>query len=130
MEQLLNSFNALKRAINLHQKRYNSAELDEQEAYTASVIKHFELCYEMVWKFFKLYLFEKFGTDVTDSKTVFRACCDHKIITTQELSILLKLVEARNLTTYTYDEEAAHQICQEIFIYTPTLEILIKNAQK
>jgi hypothetical protein len=44
------------RSIELYKHPRKGASLAEYEAYTASVIKHFELFFEMLWKFFKVYL--------------------------------------------------------------------------
>lgn len=75
---LLKSKNAFERALELYKNPRGKSQA-EIEAYTASVIKHFELFYEMIWKFFKFYLFKQYGTQTTGSKTVFRACYDQKI---------------------------------------------------
>lgn len=53
---------ALERSIQLFQNP-GIITLAQQEAYTASVIKHFELFYELFWKFLKYYLEKKYGTD-------------------------------------------------------------------
>jgi nucleotidyltransferase substrate binding protein (TIGR01987 family) len=116
-QNLIRSLGALSRSIELYKSPHPHATLAEEEAYTASVIKHFELFFETFWKFFKVYLLERFGTDVAGSKTIVKACLTHKLITEQELAILLAIIDERNVTTHVYDEEMAERICQKIIDY-------------
>lgn len=124
--KLINAQKALDRAIVLYNKRYDTAEEAEQETYTASVIKHFELFYEMLWKFLKYYLLDQFGTDASGSKTIFRACYDQKLLSENELRQLLEVVEIRNTTAHVYDEQTARDICASIFIYSPVLQKFVQ----
>lgn len=107
---LIKAQKAFKRAQNLYEKKFQDAEQAEREAYTASVIKHFELFYEMLWKFFKGYLQEKYGMITIGSKTIFRACYDQKLIDEATMQKLLEIVEIRSQTTHVYNEATAIQV--------------------
>ncbi len=130
VSNLQKAFDAFQNAVEWRQLRFESASTIEQDTCTASVIKHFELCYEMLWKTLKVYLLERFGTETSGSKTVFRACLEQKIITELELAQLMRLVDLRNMTTHVYDENFANEVCAEIIEHVPAIESLISNIQK
>ena len=111
---LIKAYKACQRAINLYENPRTDVTEGELEAAVASLIKHFELLYEMMWKFFKLYLFITHGVEVTGSKTIFKACKAQDIITDDELAVLIDIVERRNTTTHLYDEESASDACEAI----------------
>lgn len=136
MEKLTYKYQALKksqqtfeRALNLYKNPPSSASQAESEAYTASVIKHFELLYEVLWKFLKFYLMEKYGTQVAGSKTIFRACESQGLINAKERDQLLEIVEIRNITAHVYDEKNALQISSAIANHYPVIKKIIESIK-
>lgn len=99
---LQRSQNALERALDLYTEKYQQAAQAEQEAYTTSVIKHFELFYETFWKFLKVYLYVVFGVEAIGSKAILKACHEQKIISNEDLQVLLNIIEIRNNTVHVY----------------------------
>ncbi len=128
-QKLAKLCNTAERALTLYATRYNTASDIEQETYSASVIKHFELFYELLWKYLKLFLLYTYGTEATGSKIIFRSCAHHKIINQNELENLLKTVQIRNTTSHVYDEEMAQEICQEIKEHFTVMKDLINRAK-
>src|SRR3989304_10335223 len=102
-QKLIRSLGACQRAVALYANPRKDATQGELEAYTASLVKHFELCYEMFWKFLKFYVSMTYGSDAKGSKTIFRECHMHKLINDHELERLLIIVESRNTTAHIYD---------------------------
>lgn len=127
---LMLSQEAFIRALKLFQSKFERAETAEREAYLASIIKHFELLYEMLWKFLKSYLMQVYGIETTGSKTIFRACHAQGLINEGTLALLLEMVEIRNMTTHVYDEQTAIKISQTIMKYYEPIEILIKKIPR
>lgn len=123
-DQLKKSLQAYERSYAIFEKEYPTALPDYQETYTASVIKHFELLYEMLWKYAKLYIAFKFGDDVIGSKNIFRFLESAKIISQQELNSLLEIVENRNITAHKYDQEHSQQIIAILEKYYKTIKSL------
>ena len=113
-QNLIKALAALERSIDLYKNPRSQITLAEKEACTASVIKHFELFLATLWKYFKVFLLEAFGADVAGSKTIFKACVTHKLVTEEELKTLLSIVDERNATTHVYDEETARRMCDKI----------------
>ncbi len=88
----------------------------------ASVIKHFEMCYEASWKFLKLYLELHFECKVKSPREVFRQCFIFYIFDEQITNEFLTICDARNTTTHTYDEEEIQEICKRIHNYYQTFK--------
>jgi len=96
-----------------------------------SLIKCFEFCYEMLWKYGKTYLMIYYQEDVMSPKSVFSTLYQKRIISQAEAAELRKIVDVRNLTTHTYDEEHSIYAAQEIIKHYHAIEqILPKIASK
>jgi nucleotidyltransferase substrate binding protein (TIGR01987 family) len=123
-QKFLKSLNALERSLNFSLKYSASAETDELENSVASLIKHFEICYEMCWKFFQQYIKKFHSIELASPKAIFRECFVLKIINQEETKKLLDISEARNATTHDYNEETARELCSRISEYFITLKSL------
>ena len=113
--------------IYLYKHRRSDVSEIEIAAYTAAIIKHYELLYEMLWKFLKVLLLEKYGTDATGSKDIFRACFAQSLVTGSELDILIDTVRQRNLTAHVYDQAVAKEVCTIIINSFDTLSAIIEK---
>lgn len=79
-------------------------------AFRDSVIKRFELCYDLLWKCLKDYLTDQFGIEVASPKKVFQECFNQKIISQEQLKEALVMSDDRNLTVHTYDDQMASDV--------------------
>ena len=114
-QKFVQSLNALERSIRVFSR--SDIDQDIREHLVASIIKHFEMCYDSSWKFLKLYLEIQY-TDIVDSpKKVFRQCFARGIITESTTKELLDISEARNASAHNYDQEKALEVCQRIGDY-------------
>lgn len=90
-----------------------------------SVIKRFELTYELAWKVLKLWLENK-GIDVRNPKDTLKEAYVQNLIADGD--DWMRLHESRNLTSHTYDQDLAEKIYH--FIKTnalPLFETLLKR---
>jgi len=113
LESLRKSVHALERAI---WASGAVAELhpDLQEAVRAGVIQHFEMAYEICWKFMKRWIEANVGATQVDGVTrreLFRQAAENRLIDDVEAWMLHHY--ARNLTSHTYDEGAAAKVLQQ-----------------
>lgn len=117
-QNYLRTLNALIRSI----KNFSRDDIDEDLRLdlVASVIKHFEMCYEASWKFLKLYLEVRYKQITNSPRELFRQCFIFNIFDEQTTKEFLKICDARNTTTHTYDEEKAQEICDRIDHYYQT----------
>lgn len=120
---------ALNRVIQRYTKNYHQATDEEREDYTASLIKHFELFYGSLWKLFKFYLLHAHGIETVGSKDVFKAAFDKKLITQDQLDMLLSAVEIRNETTHVYDENFAEEISDQIVSIYGAMQALLDSIK-
>ena len=119
-QKFIQTLNALDRSI----KIFSRTDIDEdiRESLVASIIKHFEMCYEASWKFLKLYLEVHYSQIANSPREVFRQCFTFHIFDEQTTNEFLKICDARNTTTHTYDEENAQEICKRIGHYYQILK--------
>ena len=111
-QKFMQTLNALERSI----KVFSRTDIDEdiRENLVASIIKHFEMCYEASWKFLKYYLEYRFEEILNSPNKVFRQCFVLGLLGEQAVEGLLRINEARNTTTHTYDQENAQEVCKRI----------------
>lgn len=103
----------------------------EQKTYTDyeetrdSLIQRFEYSSDLFWKLLKVFVTYKTGSmpAISCPKTVYQDSFNLGIITKNELDGLYEMVEDRNITSHTYDEEFANDLCKRI----PKHAALIKN---
>lgn len=123
-QKFLKSLNALERSLNFSLKYSSEAGTEELENSVASLIKHFEMCYEMAWKFLQQYIKKFYSIELASPKAIFRECFLLKIINQDETKKLLDISEARNATTHDYNEETARESCSRVSDYFITLKLL------
>jgi len=80
-----------------------------------SVIKRFEYSIDTFWKLIKEYIEVTQGVVVSGSpKMVAKTALDLKMITQEEYSFFLDMVDSRNLTSHTYNKVLAQEISNHI----------------
>lgn len=76
------------------------------------IIQRFEYTFDLAWKTLKDYLEFQGITDITGSRDTFREAFSFGIIEKGEL--WMEMIESRNLTSHTYNEETASKILESI----------------
>lgn len=127
MELIHLKFKQLKKALatldrilkKLDYARVHTDEYDNDDliAYRDSVIQRFEFSYELTWNFLKKYLKDYYALDVSSPKKIFQECYKLGILTEEETRIFMKMSDDRNMTSHTYNEEAAEEISIHIKTY-------------
>ena len=70
-----------------------------------AAIQRFEYTFVAIWKAAQLYLREKEGLQQGSPKGVVRACLQVGLLTEEESRLAMVMVDDRNLTVHTYNEE-------------------------
>ncbi len=119
-QKFIQTLEALEQSIQI----FSRMDIDEsiRKHLVASLIKHFEMCYEASWKFLKLYLEIRYSEIANSPREVFRQCFIFHMLDEQTIKGLLKICDARNITTHTYDEENAKEICTRMDSYYQILK--------
>lgn len=129
-ENLEKIFTAFKKSIELYLELKNSPNYDQRiiSACQDSVIKHFEMCYEMIWKHLKQVLLIEYGISVNSSKKVFLECRDQGIFSDEEINYITNVADSRNKTTHEYSELMAKNMCKYIVEnYYPAMQKIIER---
>ena len=67
--------------------------------------------------------------DTASPRKVFQECRSQNILTEQEVTILLEMIDARNEASHIYDETKAEAISKNINHYCQTLAEVIKKIE-
>lgn len=86
-----------------------------------ALIQRFEFTFEASWKAAKQYLYDIEGIDIGSPKGVIRSCREITLFDDEETILALQMVNDRNLTVHTYNEEVAIKIHMNIKTYFPLL---------
>lgn len=111
----------LKEAIDLYKTQENPVLLD-------GTIQRFEFCVELGWKLLKEYLeYEKIGEFNSPRSTV-KECFSIGLI--EDAEQWLDMLDDRNLTSHTYDEEIAKEIYRNIITKYYDILVMTRNKMK
>lgn len=109
----------LKEAIDLYHEQENPVLLD-------GTIQRFEFCVELGWKLLKEYLeYEKIG-EFNSPRSTIKECFSIGII--EDAEQWLDMLDDRNLTSHTYDEEIAKEIYRNII--SKYYDVLVNTRNK
>ena len=128
LEKLDLAYNSLKEMIEFGNTANISLEKFD-EALRDSIIKKFEYTFELSWKTIKAYLEEEGYEEMSSPRKVLKQAFESNIISDEE--VWSNMLEARNSTAHTYDEEKA--IYYEDVIknkYVKKLDELIKKLNE
>jgi nucleotidyltransferase substrate binding protein (TIGR01987 family) len=84
-------------------------------------IQRFEYSFEAQWKLAKQYLRDFEGIDSGSPKGVIRSCHEAGVLNEEETIKALEMVDDRNLTSHTYNEELAEEIYKRLAGYSTLL---------
>ena len=87
-----------------------------------AAIQRFEYTFEAVWKAAQRYLVEEEGLDIASPKACIRASRETGLLNEAQTSRALKMTDARNLTSHTYNEGIARRIYRDLARYSDLLE--------
>lgn len=79
-----------------------------------ATIQRFEYTFEVVWKLIKEYLYYYEGIDCNSPKSCFREAFSVKLLTAEETTTGLEMVNYRNLSTHAYNEKLADEIYSKV----------------
>lgn len=124
-DNFLKAFETLKEAVALSQER-NLTHLEQQ-----GLIQGFEFTHELAWNVLKDYLENKGILGLIGSKDATRAAFKNGLLTKGD--IWMAMIETRNKTTHTYQEETAQHavdaILNQFFPEFQQFSIVFSNLQ-
>ncbi|MFZ3590072.1 HI0074 family nucleotidyltransferase substrate-binding subunit [Bacillus sp. DJP31] len=127
MERLQERLTSAYKALNLLQQLVSIQQPNDVER--DACIQRFEFTYEACWKAAKQYLYDIEGIDVGSPKSVIRSCREMNLFQEEETILALKMVNDRNLTVHTYNEEVAIKIHANLKYYYPLLASWVQRME-
>lgn len=91
-----------------------------------AIVKRFEYSFELCWKTIKEFLSTNFGSSIMYPKEAFRGLVKLEMISPEETEILIIMVDDRNFTAHTYDEEFINGLVKRLPRYYEVMEKVMK----
>lgn len=117
----------LEKSLNkLNQKKFT-----DYEELRDSIIQRFEYCADTFWKYLKDHLHVILGIkiELARPKSVLKECYDAKIFFKEEFDMCINLIEDRNLTSHSYNEELAEEISKHIPNYYKLMKTILERLK-
>lgn len=95
-----------------------------------AALQRFEFTFEAIWKAAKNFLFDLEGLDIGSPKGVIRSCREVGLLDDQQAITALKMVNDRNLTVHTYNEDLAIDIFSRLKDYVQLLRQWLDNMKE
>jgi nucleotidyltransferase substrate binding protein (TIGR01987 family) len=121
-KKLLDFKNALQRLEEAAVKTKANVGSEEYTFFRDSAIQRFEFTLEIAWKSIKQFLLEYDGIECRSPKACMRDFFTAGYLNDEQISLLLQMIDDRNLATHTYHESLADEIFSHIEIYIGVLQ--------
>ncbi len=128
MERLKQRLESAKRALKTLQELLSLHSLTVIERDAA--IQRFEYTFEAVWKAGKAFLREIEGLEIGSPKGIIRSFRQVGLLTEEQTVLGLVMVDDRNLTSHTYNEGLAEQICENLDSYAELMADWLDHMEK
>lgn len=123
LEKKLKDFeSALLRLSESLEKAKSYAKKEEYTFFRDSTIQRFEFTLEIAWKSIKQFLLEYDGIECRSPKACMREFFATGYLDEEQISLLLQMIDDRNLATHTYHESLADDIFSHIEVYLMLLK--------
>ncbi|MDI6804989.1 MAG: HI0074 family nucleotidyltransferase substrate-binding subunit [Bacteroidota bacterium] len=94
-----------------------------------AAIQRFEFTFELFWKLVKAYLNFVEGIDCYSPKNCFRELLPVTLASEDEVELLLKMCDHRNLTSHVYDEEVSKEVFSAIPSYYNIMNVILSRIK-
>ena len=94
-----------------------------------SLIKRFEYSIDVFWKYLRLHLIERQGMEPAPPKTTIRNAFEVGLLSDDETTTILDMIDNRNLTSHTYNESLAEKVSEEIPDYFKVMKKVLARFE-
>lgn len=104
----------------------------DREAFRDSVVKRFEFTYEAFWKFLRAYMGQKLMLEtslLSNARLVFQKARTEKLLSETEFAMCIRMIEDRNQTSHTYDENFADELVERVSGYIRIMAALLARVE-
>lgn len=106
-EEIENSFEKYKKALTKLEEALNIDKVDE--IVRDATIQRFEFTFEMLWKLIKKFAYME-KLECYSPKTCFKIAFQMGLIKEEDEEIFIDMIDYRNVTTHTYNEEMSKEV--------------------
>ncbi len=89
-----------------------------------AAIQRFEFCVELAWKVLK----KKMGSSSVAPKVIIREAAQQGLLA--EPTLWIQFLDARNLSSHTYNEDVAKEVFETVKAFLPELKALFSKLEK
>jgi nucleotidyltransferase substrate binding protein (TIGR01987 family) len=109
----------------------NPDKLDEEflEQLRDALIKRFEYSIDVFVKYLRLYLIQHHGEEPTSPKSTIRKAFETGLLSDEETTTILDMIDSRNLTSHAYNKDLAEQISEEIPGYYEVMKMVVGRIE-
>ncbi|HBS47629.1 TPA: hypothetical protein DEO28_04675 [Candidatus Dependentiae bacterium] len=137
MEKIKNRQNSLEKSINSLERsveKYKNkkfTDLNDYQEFRDSIIQRFEFTTDIFWKFISDYLKDEYSMqlDIIRPKPVLKESQNVGILSQEEHDLAIKMIESRNITSHSYNEELAEKITHEIPQYFDLIKTVFNRIK-
>jgi nucleotidyltransferase substrate binding protein, HI0074 family len=106
-------------------------EFEDYQDIRDSMIQRFEYSTDLFWKYLKDYLrvILRIEVQFARPKAVLKECADAKIITEDEFTLCVDMIEDRNLTSHAYHEQLTEEISQQLPKYFSLMNKILERLK-
>ena len=135
-EQMMQAVNTLECAIdnlkNIGRIRIEPGYLiDIEDSLRDSVVKRFEYCTDLLWKYVKTYL-EEIQSVILETSTpreIFRTALRVEILTEGEVEQVLEMIKMRNHTSHIYKQEIADFVAKKAPEFYALMRVILQKTK-
>lgn len=105
-------------------------EVELEKTFRDSLIKRFEYCTDLFWKYLRKYEKEtlQMKLELITPRIIITSACKVRFLTENEATLFLEMMECHNITSHTYKEEVAEQIRAQIPTYATAMRRCIEKT--
>lgn len=127
-ERLSSAQKALVRFQESLDRLKTSKEDSDRTFFRDSIIQRFEFTFEAFWKFLRAYLGQKMMRDISDvsnARVTFRVALEERLLGENEFDLCLRMLDDRNQTSHTYDEDFSEQLAARVEGYAAVIRTIL-----
>ncbi|MFH0898775.1 MAG: nucleotidyltransferase substrate binding protein [bacterium] len=131
LEQAIEDLNNIDKIIDRSIERDSEAFLNVVGIYRDSIVKRFEYCVDLLWKYVRLYLenVKQLSIETNTPKDSFRHAFQARILTKEETELALEMVQSRNQTSHIYKEEIADFVAKRAPKYYGLMLVFLSKTR-
>ena len=131
LEKRITTFTKVIQTLEKTITKLQNKKYDDYQEIRDSLIQRFEYCADIYWKLLKDYLKFELSIEIklARPKSIIKESFESNILTSIEYQTSLKLIEDRNQSSHTYNEDLAEEITKNIYSYFKVMKNVLNKLK-